>query len=822
MKKFIILLFLMAFSIIHVKAMPPGYIRQTENEYLALYFNPNTAAVAVRVLESGNIWHSNPPDWLQDERVGGINREFIQSQIRISYFNASAQEFSMNSFADSVMPGQFELISLPDGFKVIYTLGDRGDRLVIPGIISAERLELFRPYMTDRDWATVMRRFIEEGDLFILREGQGDFAYGQLHDILYAAGYTRYDLEYDNAANNVEVAEAGLYFVIPLVYRLDGGSLIAYIPTDGIEAPADFPLARITMLEFFGAAGFDVEGYMFVPDGSGALIHLNNGRTTGQQFIARVYGRDRTFFTPMLPPQPEPVRMPVFGIRHDDKAMFAIIEDGDGFATIFARVSGIINSYNWINVEFLARPFDFLQLEHMGDNMLQIFQPSIFDGSFRIRYTFLEGSEANYSGMARFYQSYLVERGLLTRRDVHDELPFVFESLGAIQRTQNFMGIPFQGTVALTTFDQTIYILENLRNNDINNIMLKYSGWINGGMNQRAPTNLNITRQLGNTRGFENLVRYVNENNIPFFPEVHFNYAHRPRFNLLSRLTRGFVPAVHAARNLNNSVSRRTNFHIASNIDTSIAMFGAGRGAPTPFIVSPAFFARFVDSFIGNFNRFGSTGISTGSLFSEVNSAFNNNGSVDRQQAINYVVETGNRLAEAGHRQLSNGANAFGFANLDMIINVPFECNGFMVSNISIPFYQMVIRGFIEYTGTPVNTSSDLQRHLLHTLETGSGIYAQFMYAPNSTIRETHFTHFFSHNFHRNSVRVIDIYNRAAAVLNQVQGQRILQHDILSNGLRRVIYENGVVILINYTDYVLQYENISVSALGYAVTRVNP
>jgi len=84
-----------------MQAVAPGYAIQVENQYLALYFNQNSASVAVRVKASGSVWYTNPPDWLDDPIVGGINREFIQSQIRISYFNDSAQELNMNSFFDS-------------------------------------------------------------------------------------------------------------------------------------------------------------------------------------------------------------------------------------------------------------------------------------------------------------------------------------------------------------------------------------------------------------------------------------------------------------------------------------------------------------------------------------------------------------------------------------------------------------------------------------------------------------------------------------------------------------------------------------------------
>lgn len=50
----------------------------------------------------------------------------------------------------------------------------------------------------------------------------------------------------------------------------------------------------IDLLEYFGAAGPEEEGYMFVPDGSGALIMFNNGKVNAPAYIGYVYGEDKT------------------------------------------------------------------------------------------------------------------------------------------------------------------------------------------------------------------------------------------------------------------------------------------------------------------------------------------------------------------------------------------------------------------------------------------------------------------------------------------------------------------------------------------------
>ncbi|HBG00053.1 MAG TPA: hypothetical protein DDW87_00560, partial [Firmicutes bacterium] len=109
-------------------------------------------------------------------------------------------------------------------------------------------------------------------------------------------------------------------FFIPVEYRLEGKTLTARIPMAEVVYPQDqptsyevnwdgslgdellvydqtrelvtYPLTSVALLRFFGAADTTEEGYIFVPDGSGALINLNNGKTNQTLYSEPVYGRD--------------------------------------------------------------------------------------------------------------------------------------------------------------------------------------------------------------------------------------------------------------------------------------------------------------------------------------------------------------------------------------------------------------------------------------------------------------------------------------------------------------------------------------------------
>ena len=81
-------------------------------------------------------------------------------------------------------------------------------------------------------------------------------------------------------------------FNVNVVYRLEGNSLVVEVPMAEIEYREDYPVYNLSVLPYFGAAGTDEEGYMLVPEGGGALINFNNGKTTQNSYYANLYGWD--------------------------------------------------------------------------------------------------------------------------------------------------------------------------------------------------------------------------------------------------------------------------------------------------------------------------------------------------------------------------------------------------------------------------------------------------------------------------------------------------------------------------------------------------
>ena len=124
------------------------------------------------------------------------------------------------------------------------------------------------------------------------------------------------------------------WFRIPLEYKLLKDRLVVSVnPSEITYNDNGYYLVDVDVLPYFGAAGTEDNGYIFVPDGSGALIDLNNQKTNVTAYTANVFGDDLTknFMNDKLSEADASlsVKLPVFGLKKDDSAFLAVITDGE-------------------------------------------------------------------------------------------------------------------------------------------------------------------------------------------------------------------------------------------------------------------------------------------------------------------------------------------------------------------------------------------------------------------------------------------------------------------------------------------------------------
>lgn len=656
----------------------------------------------------------------------------------------------------------------------------------------------------------------------------------QVVRIFAKVGYGVAELTRDHVQNRLDPPIPSLErFFVPVEYHLDGRELVVRIPMAEVVYPKDrptafevnwdgslgeevviydhskelatYPLTSITLLRYFGAADSQAEGYIFVPDGSGALIYLNNGKTGQTLYSESVYGQDGALpLSERRPFDREVNHLPVFGLKQGGRAFFAVIEEGEAIAQIRADIARPTGQYNIAYPVFQTIPKAARRLDQF--TQINLYQSRPYLGDLTVRYAFLYGEEASYSGMARYYQNYLLERGLLSQRRQGEGIPFFLEVIGVVPKVQPVLGVAREVQLPLTTFSQAGAMVEELLDLGITNLSLRYSGWLKGGLEHQYPAGVKLAPGLGGRKGLVELAQFLAENGVPFYPAVEFLKVQR------SGVLQGFLPARQAARAVNGMYATWPDFDPVTY---------QALAKPVRYILSPAVLPQLVDGFLEDYRALGLTGLAVPSMGREVHSDLQRDERrvVDRVQAAAQIQAQLEKIQAAGLALQIDGGNALALPYASSVLNVPQTSTGYNLADESVPFLQMVLQGLVDYAGGPMNFAIDLEEHILRSAQTASGLYLLLIWEDASLLKETEYARLLSVQKDYWLQEGARIYRRYNAELGDLAGERIVDFTRLSPELTATRFANGDLVVVNFGFSEAQYNGVTVPARDFVRLR---
>ncbi|WP_435164383.1 DUF5696 domain-containing protein [Paenibacillus glycanilyticus] len=780
-----------------------------ENDQLRLFADDQTGAIAILNKQSGEVWRSNPPGSSEDAIAAGVNKDLLSSQIKLDFYNDFGQLNSINSYTDSVVNKQISMEKLPNGLSVTYQFGKVEKTLEdMPKMMSKERFDAANKKL-DKTGQRALKIAYKENKEQTAYERNDSALNGLQLDralkALEAAGYTEEDLKKDmEELHFTQVKTAPRIFEATIKYTLDGNSLVAAVPVADIHYPEEYPVNSVSFLNFFGAGGTGDKGTMLVPDGSGALIRFNSGKTRYPSYQQLVYGQDNTMARTEDTSREEAVRLPVFGIIRENGAFLGIIEQGESVATINADISGRLNSYNYVYPSFNVINKGQVTLDANGQQRsLPKFQENPMKSDFVVRYAFLSGEDASYQGMASYYKEYLVNNKALPVQEKAadgENIPFYLQLDGSISDKKHFMGIPYRALETLTTFKEAKSIINQMKELDIHNIKLKYAGWFNGGLDHKVPKSISVDGEIGGSQGLKDLASFASGNGVTLYPDVAF---------LTANTGNDF--------NESKSASRTLRGDPAALYPADLALNRRDISKSPSYIVSPRLVDSFVDSTLKGMNKFNANGISVRDLADQLNSDYRKHNQIDRTESEEISKAAMAKLKDQKLQVMGNGGNAYALLYLSDLTNAPMGNSGFKLEDEQIPFYQMVIRGSVEYTGAPYNLSNytNDKQYILKCLEFGSNVYFEWIYEPNYSVKDTDHNELYAVNYKLWMDKAAGMYQEVNKVLKNVRNEPITGHEKLQQGVYKTVYGNGLYVIVNYNRSQVTVEGKSIEAESY-------
>lgn len=787
----------------------PGMKGVVESERLRLFIEEATGVVVIQDKQNDQYYYTNPMNREDDSIATGVNKDVLSSQLRVTYMNQFGQSSTMNSYTDSIVHEQISFEIIDDGVRVNYKFGsNKKSADDLPLMLSVERYEALTGQMDAQGLRALTLTYQLNKENNVYERLDGSLKGIQLDRALQAfesVGYTEEDLMKDAAENNVVQEKAGSrLFLASIEYKLEDGDLLVRIPRDSIYYPDDYPIHTISLLSFFGAADSEEDGSIFVPDGSGALIHFNNEKFNYPSYEQQVYGMDGALASSESEKYENDIRLPVFGMMYTDSAFLGIIEEGAAAASINADVSGRLNNYNFVFPSFSVVNKDQVTLDANDQRRsLPKFQKESMKTDYVVRYQFLTEEQSSYSDLAMVYQQYLISKNVLPSESKPEETTgFYLDLIGGTTLEKHMLGVPYRALESLTTFDQAKEIVNSLKEKEIDNITLKYSGWFNGGLMQQVPKKVRVDSPIGGKTGLTDFMKFAEEQSILFYPEVAFTQVQSDK-----------------GLNIRKEVARTLKETPATMYPMDLSTNKRDKTKEPKYLLTPKFTTEYVNAFINGSKSFNFTGIALNDLASDLHSDFNKKNLIDRTEAEKEVIQSIEKIAENGYEMISDHANVYALPYLTNITNIPMSNSAFKIEDESIPFYQMVISGYIDYAGEPFNLSNyrDSRHYLLKTLEYGAGIHFKWMYEPNHLLNETDNNNLYSVNYQVWLEDAIRIYHEANDVYQEVKGASIVQHEKIGDQIYKSTYDNGKYIIVNYNNKPVTIDGRSIEAEGYIV-----
>lgn len=594
--------------------------------------------------------------------------------------------------------------------------------------------------------------------------------------------------------------------------RIEGSSLSVLLPMDSLTE-GDIEETKLTIVDgktvettvitsyrvksvylfpYFGCGDYTINGYSMIPDGSGALVRYTD-QVSSTAYAKRIYGADEGISS-TLPSETASyyirgeltATMPVYGVNHGyhQAAFLACVTQGSGNAEIHSYPYGY-NSWflNTTFIKFLLRERYQIQTSSNSSDSFQLINTDPYPGDLEVRYYFLSGEDADYSGMAR------------KCRDLFG----VDGSTGATESAVGItlLGLDYKGGlfgkdyVPMTTYADVESIVSDLLGAGISDLQAVYLGWNRGGYYDNTPAKPVASGLLGGKAEFLEMAAYLAENGVDLY------VVNDPLVSFSAALGSGVVKKI-------------TLSSFATEAVTS-SLFSSS------YFTSPEDIAETVTRWQTRYANLGIGSLSLTSIGSFLFSYREDGMNHYRTEAMATIVSEMELLAETYQIGLTR-PNSYLWGILDTYYQAPLESNKYAYVTDSIPFVELVLAGSAELFSSYVNYVSDYGLFALRLIEYGVEPSFLLTMAPTTDLRYTNSQFIYTSEYALWKDVIVEMGTKVSSALDSVAGAKMVSHRYVASGVSETVWDNGVSVYVNYneTSFALS-PDLSVPENGFRV-----
>ena len=556
-----------------------------------------------------------------------------------------------------------------------------------------------------------------------------------------------------------------------VLVTISENDLIVDVPYESIEevtvgklTPKNYQLKAVSLFPYFGSNNYKINGYAFIPDGSGALVRYQDVKATSA-YIKKVYGNDEG----ILPSKNETnhhivsdstISLPIYGINHgyNQAAFLCQITSGDGSAEIHSYPYYYQNTP--LNTTFFKLGVRDEFMVTLSSTSMSLINEEPYPNNYSIKYSFLSDSKANYVGMAKEYADCL---GL--EQEVEEgDIPLHLNILGLDYKK----GLFGKNYIEMTTYNDTKNILNELKQCNVAAIQASYIGWNKGGYFNNGAVNAKNAKTLGSKNELKELNDFADENNISI------DYVINP---LISN-TYGYG---------NETIKRINLSAFDTKLESSLEQ--------EAYYIAPNVLSKTILKKASKYENLGIDGFNIDHLADSFSYRYKTD-IYYRTQMIEEIQKEVEKLYD--YKISTSNPKAYLYRYLTNYYDAEYESSKFGYVTDSIPFISIMLSGKVNLFTSNINYVSDYNLFILRMVE--YNLYPSFIITEEEAydLRFTNFEYLNSTQYSLWKDLMVEVYKETNKVLKDVKGAEIINHYYLAEGVACVEYSNGKTIYVNY------------------------
>ena len=168
-----------------------------------------------------------------------------------------------------------------------------------------------------------------------------------------------------------------------------------------------------------------------------------------------------------------------------------------------------------------------------------------------------------------------------------------------------------------------------------------------------------------------------------------------------------------------------------------------------------------------------------------------------RHDTVKILTDGYKQLNDAGISLIAQQCNAYALPYVKAITGAPLYSSNFDLFDYDVPFYQMVIHGYIPYASKPLNASSNANELRLLSVATGSAFHYEVMYNSPNELTDSLYDDYFYASHEGWLERAAKDYAMFKELDSAIKDQTVTAFEHINNRAFKITYSDNTVIEID-------------------------